>query len=120
MNSITRLTFAAAMLGAATLWTAGRPAVVDQGDLLNPGAAPLRFTQATRAADGPNDGASENNAGKNPDGSTPRRALPLLSPLSDDPIELMSDGLLNWYDNGQHGDGVANTSNFVPGSQARP
>ena len=64
MDSIGRLAFAAAMLGATTLWMAGRPGVTDQSDPLNPGAAPLRFTLATRAADGPSDDGSENNAGE--------------------------------------------------------
>ncbi len=117
MNSITSLAFAAAMLGVTTLWMAGRPAVMDQSDPLNPGAAPLRFTQATRAADGPSDGVSENDAGEDPDDSSPRRPVPLLSA---DAIELMSIGQLYWYDNGLHGDAVADTSNFVPGSQSRP
>ena len=96
MNSITRLAFAAAMLGATTLWMAGRPAVTDQSDPFNPGAAPLRFTQATRAAEGPGDGASENDAAEDPDDSSPRRPVPLLSPLSADAIELMSNGGLYW------------------------
>jgi len=81
MNSITRLAFAGTMLGATTLWMAGRPPVTDQSDPLNPGAAPLRFVQATRAADEPSDGASENNAGEQPDDSSP-----LLLPLSADAI----------------------------------
>ena len=118
MNSITRLAFAFAMLGATTLWMAERPAATAQSDPLNPGAAPLRFTQATRAADGPSDGASENNAGEDPDDSSPSRPVPLLSPLSADAIELMSISQLYWYDNGPHGDAVANTSNFAPGSQS--
>ena len=84
MNSITRLAFAAAMLGATTLWMAGRPAVMDQSDPLNPGPAPLRFTQATHAADGPSDDASEKDAGEDPDDSSPRPPAPLLSPLSAD------------------------------------
>jgi hypothetical protein len=96
MNSITRLAFAGTMLGATTLWMAGRPAVTHQSDPLNPGAAPLRFIQATRAADGPSDGASENNAGEGPDDSSPRSVVPLLSPLSADAIELMSTGQLYW------------------------
>ena len=74
MNSITRLAFAATMLGATTLWMAGRPAVMDQSDPLNPGAASLRFTQATRAADGPSDDASEDNAGEI--WTIPRLAVP--------------------------------------------
>ena len=119
MNSMTRLAFAAAMLGATTLWMAGRPAVADQSDPLNPGAAPLRFTQATRAAEGLSDGASENDAGEDPDDSSPRPPMPRLSPLSADAIELMSNGELYWYHNGLHGDAVADTSNFVPGSQSR-
>ena len=84
MNSITRLAFSVAILGATTLWMAGRSAVTDQSDTLNPGAAPLRFTQATRAAEGPGDGASENDAAEDPDDSSPRRPVPLLSPLSAD------------------------------------
>ena len=79
MDSITRLAFAAAMLGATTLWMAGYPARTDQSDPLNPGIAPLRFTQAMRTADEPSDGASENNAGEDPDDSSPRRPTPLLS-----------------------------------------
>ena len=117
MDSITRLAFAAAMLGATTLWMAEYPAVTDRSDPLNPGAAPLRVTQATRAADGPSDGAAENNAGKDPDDSSPRRPVSLLSP---DAIELMSIGQLYWYDNGLHGDAVADTSTFVPGPQSKP
>ena len=96
MNSITRLAFAAAMLWATTSWMAGRPAVADQNDPLNPGAAPLRFTLATRAADRPSDGASENNAGEDQDDSSPRRPVPLLPPLSADAIESMSYGQLFW------------------------
>ncbi len=84
MNSITRLAFAAAMLGATTLWMAGRSAVTDQGDPLNPGAAPSRFTQASPTADGQTDGASEDNAEEDPDDSSPRPSVPLLSPLSAD------------------------------------
>ena len=84
MDSITRLAFAAAMLGATTLWMAGRPAVTDQSDPFNPGAAPLRFTQATRATDGPGDGASENDAREDLDDSSSRRPVSLLSPLSAD------------------------------------
>jgi hypothetical protein len=87
---------------------------------VNPGAAPLRFTQATHAADGPSDGASENTADKDPDDSSPGHPVPLLSPLSADAIELMSNGELYWNYNGLHGDAVADTSNFVPGSQSRP
>jgi hypothetical protein len=84
MNSITRLAFAAAMLGATTLWMAGRLAVTDQSDPLNPGAAPLRFTQVVPVPDGPDDGASENDGGEDPDDSSPRPPVPLLSPLSAD------------------------------------
>ena len=84
MDSITRLAFAAAMLGATTLWIAGRPVETDRGYSLNPGAAPVRFTQATRAADKPGDGASENDPGEDPNDSSPRRPAPLLSPLSAD------------------------------------
>ena len=120
MDSITRLAFAAAMLGATTLWMAGYPARTDQGDPLNPGAAPLRFTQAMRAADEPSDGASENNAGEDPDDSSPRLPVLLLSPFSADTIELMSNGGLYWYENDVHGDVVADTSNFAPDSQSRP
>src|SRR4030095_13973187 len=69
MDSINRLAFAAAMLGATTLWMAGRPAVMDQSDPLNPGAAPWRFTQATRAPDGASDCACEDNAEEDPDDS---------------------------------------------------
>jgi len=79
MDSITRLAFAAAMLGATTLWMAGYPARTDQSDPLNPGTTQLRFTHAMRAADEPSDGASENNAGEDPDDSSPRRPMPLLS-----------------------------------------
>ena len=86
MESITRLAFAAAMLGATTLWMAGRPAVTDQSDLLSSGAAPLRFTQAMLGADGPSDGASEDNAGEDPDDSSPRCTLPQLSPIWADAI----------------------------------
>ena len=84
MNPITRLAFAAAMLGVTTLWMAGRSAVTDQSDPLSPGAAPLRFTQATRAADGTGDAASEDDEGEEPDDSSPRRPVPLLSPRSAD------------------------------------
>ena len=123
MNSITRLAFAAAMLGATTLWMAERPVVTYQSDPLNPGVAPLRFTQATRAADGPSDGDFENDAAEDPDDSSPRRSVPLPSPLSADAIDLTSNGELYWYDNGDfrarlaarraalHGDAVADTSN---------
>jgi hypothetical protein len=117
MDSITRLAFAAAMLGATTLWMAGYPARTDQGDPLNPGATPLRFTQAMRAAGEPSDGASENNAGEDPEDSSTRRPVPLLSP---DAIELMSIGQLYWSGNGLHGDAVADPSDFVPGSQSTP
>jgi len=78
MDSITRLAFAAAMLGATTLWMAGRPTVTDQSDSLSPDAARQRFTQATRAADGRGEDAPENEA--DPDDSSPRRPVPLLSP----------------------------------------
>jgi hypothetical protein len=84
VNSITRLAFAAAMLGATTLWMAARPAVTNQSDRSSPGAAALRFTQAVPVADGPDDGASENDAGEDPDDSSPRPPVPLLSPLSAD------------------------------------
>ena len=84
MNSITRLAFAVAIAWATTSWMAGRPAVTDQSDPLNPGAAPLRFTQATRAADGPGDGACESDAEDDPDDSSPRPLVPLLSPVSAD------------------------------------
>jgi hypothetical protein len=67
MNSITRFAFAVAMLAATTLWMAGRPAVTDQSDPLNPGATPLHFTYAIRAAYGPGDGTSETDAGEDPD-----------------------------------------------------
>jgi hypothetical protein len=77
MDSITRLVFAAAMLGATTLWMAERPAVTDQSDPLNPRAAPLRFTLAMHAVDGPTDDASEDNAHEDPDDVSPRR--PVLS-----------------------------------------
>ena len=120
MNSITRLAFAAAMLGATTLWMAGYPARTDQSDPLNPGTASLRSTQAIRAADGPSDGTSENNAVENPEDPATHRPVPLLSPFSADAIELMSISQLYWYDNGLHGDAVADTSNFVPGSQSKP
>jgi len=63
---------------------AGRPVETDRGYPMNPGAAPVRFTQATRAADKPGDGASENNPREEPDDSVPRRPVPLLSPLSTD------------------------------------
>jgi hypothetical protein len=78
-DSITRLTFVAAMLAATTLWMAERPAVTDQSDPLNASAAPLRFTLATRAADVPSDDASDDNAGEESDDSSPRRPVPLLS-----------------------------------------
>lgn len=77
MDSITRLGLAATLLGATTLWMAGRPAVTDQSDPLNPDAAQFRVTQATRAADGASDGVCENNTDEDPDDSAP-----VLLPLS--------------------------------------
>ena len=87
MNSITRLAFAAAMLGAATLWMAGRPVVTDRGGPSNPGVAPLHYTQVTRAADVPGDGASETTAREEQDDSSPRRSAPVRSPLSVDALD---------------------------------
>lgn len=120
MDSITRLAFAAAMLGATTLWIGGYPARTDQSDPLNPGAAPLRLTQALHAADGPSDGTSENNAVEDPEDSSTRPPVLLLSPFSADAVELMSNGGLYWYENGVHADADADTSNFVPDSQSKP
>ena len=71
MNSITRLAFTAAMLGATTLWIAGQPAI---GDQVTP---------------------------EHPDDSSVHHAVPLLSPLSPDAIDVMSNGRLYWYDNGR-------------------
>jgi len=100
MNSITRLAFTAAMLGATTLWIAGRPANADQTDPLNPGAVPLRFAQTSPAGDAANDGVHEEGSPEHPEGSSVRHAVPLLSPLSPDAIDVMSNGRLYWYDNG--------------------
>ena len=87
MNSITRLAFAVAIAWATTSWMAGRPAVTDQSDSLNPGAAPLRFTQAMRAAAGPSGDACENDAVEGPDDSSRPCTASLLSALSADAIE---------------------------------
>jgi len=84
MNSITRMAFAAAILGATTLWIAGRPVETDRGGQLNPAAAPVRFTEATRAADRSGDGASEKNLRKDPDDSAPLPSVPLIFPISSD------------------------------------
>ena len=84
MNSITRMAFAAAILGATTLWIAGRPVETDRGGQLNPAAAPVHVTEATRAAAGSSDGASEKNLQKEPDDSAPRLSMPLIFPISSD------------------------------------
>jgi hypothetical protein len=99
MNSITRLAFSAAMLGATALLIAGRPAIADQAGPLNTGAVPLRFAQTSHAGNATNDGIHEA-APEHPADSSVHHAIPPLSPLSPDAIDVMSNGRLYWYDDG--------------------
>jgi uncharacterized protein DUF6515 len=100
MNSITKLAFSAAMLGAAALSIAGRPAIADQTGPLNPNAVPLRFAQTSHAGNATNDGVHEAAPPEHPADSSVHHAIPPLSSLSPDAIDVMSNGRLYWYDNG--------------------
>jgi len=100
MNSIARLAFSAAMLGATALWIAERPAIADQTNPLNASAMPLRFVQTSHTGDAANDGVHEKDTPEHPDDLSVHHAIPPLSPLSPDAIDVMSNGRLYWYDNG--------------------
>ena len=99
MKSTAKLAFSAVMFGAALLWVAGRVAVAQDADALDPSLGaykPSTLVQITAPRDAGDSGVPEVDWSDHSDPSF-RGSLP---PLSPEAVDVIANGRRYWYDNG--------------------
>ena len=99
MKPTAKLAFSAVMFGAAMFWAAGRVAVAQRTDALEPNVSasePSGLVQITAPRDAGDSGVPEVDWSDHSDPSV-RGSLP---PLSPEAVDVIAKGRRYWYDNG--------------------
>ena len=99
MKSTAQLVFSAVMLGAAVFWAAGRVAVAQDTDALDPSVGAYKasaLVQITARPDAADSGVPEEESSDHSDDPALRGSVP----LSPEAVDVISRGRRYWYDDG--------------------